>query len=350
MIVNHPRGHFALESRCYAGKHVRSTLWARRLRVVRNAWFLLGLVALFTPSALSRAQAPQFTGIERLTNREILLKLSVPAGIHYRIEAATNLPQWNGLATLQSTGVNNYADSAAPYLGQRFYRAANLGGTAPLTGDHLATANGDLVIHPVDHASFVMSWNGTTIYNDPVGASTRYTGLARANLILISHGHQDHFSPTTLNSVTGATCVIIAPRAVTNSMSAALRALTIVLTNGGSATVGGILIDAIPAYNTNNANHPLGTGNGYVLTLGGKRIYMAGDTEDVPEMRALQNIDVAFVPMNSFTMSVASAASAVREFRPKIVYPYHYSTSDVNLFKSLVGTDLGIEVRLRKWY
>jgi L-ascorbate metabolism protein UlaG (beta-lactamase superfamily) len=316
------------------------------------ARLLVGLVTLFAFPVVSRAQSLQFTGIERLTNREILVKLSFPAGMHCRIDACTKLPEWNALATLQSTGVNHYVDSAAPYLGQRFYRAANLSGTAPMTGDHLATTNGDLVIHPINHASFVMSWNGKTIYNDPVGAATLYTGLPRADLILISHGHPDHFSTTTLNSVTGATCVIFAPQAVTNSMGAPLRALTTVMTNGASASALGIGIEAVPAY---NANHPLGTGNGYVLSLGGKRIYIAGDTGDIPEMRALPDIDVAFVPMNlPYTMSVPSAASAVRQFRPKIVYPYHYSpsspTSDVNLFKSLVGTDLGIEVRLRKWY
>ena len=315
-------------------------------------WFLpllLGFVTLMAGSVASLAQPPEFTGIQRLTNREVLLKLSFfPTGAYCRIDACKTLPEWNALATLQSTGVNHYVDSSGPYLGQRFYRAASLSGTAAITGDHLATTNGDLVIHPVDHASFVMSWNGKTIYNDPVGAATRYTGLPRADLILISHIHQDHFLATTLNSVTGATCVIIAPLAVANAMGTSLRALTTVLTNGMSTNALGIGIEAVPAYN--DPNHPRGTGNGYVLSIGGKRVYMAGDTGDIPEMRALPNIDVAFVPMNSFTMTISSAASAVRAFRPMIVYPYHYSTSDVNLFKSQVGTDLGIEVRLRKWY
>lgn len=299
-----------------------------------------------------RAQEPSFTGLERLTNQEILLKLNAPTGFLWRIEAATILPEWQGLVTLLSTGANQHADSAAPYLSQRFYRARQIEEPGAIAGDHLATTNGDLVIQPIRHASFVMNWNGTTIYNDPVGAATLYSALPRANLILISHTHSDHFSTTTLNSVTGATCVIIAPRAATNTMNAALRALTTVLTNGTSASVGAIRIEAMPAYND---NHPLGTGNGYVLTLGGKRVYIAGDTGDIPEMRALTNIDMAFVPMNlPFTMSVASASDAVRQFRPKVVYPYHYSPStppsDVNLFKSLVGADLGIEVRLRKWY
>ena len=315
---------------------------------------LIVVLALVASPVPSHAQAPQFTGVGRLTNREILLKLSAPTGLNYRIDAATNLPQWTGLVTLLSTGVNQHADSAAPYLGQRFYRAAQLDGPGVFTGDHLGTTNGDLLMHPINHASFVMNWNGKTIYNDPVGASTLYAGLPRADLILISHGHTDHFNTTTLGSVTGATCVIIAPQAVANSMGPSLRALTTVMTNGASTNVLGIAIDAVPAY---NAYHPLGTGNGYVLSLGGKRIYIAGDTGDIPEMRALTNIDVAFVPMNlPYTMSVTNAASTVRAFHPKIVYPYHYvpvtgyPPSDVNLFKSLVGADLGIEVRLRKWY
>src|SRR5437660_592249 len=138
-------------------------------------------------------------------------------------------------------------------------------------------------------------------------------------------------------------------------MTLALRAVTTVLTNGATTNVMGMRIDAIPAYNISNANHPLGVGNGYVLTIGGKRIYIAGDTEDVPAMRALQNIDVAFLSINRpYTMDVASAVSAAREFRPAVVYPYHYSPStpvtDLNLFKRGVGQDLGIEVRLRKWY
>lgn len=350
MTFSLPLVTHVLGSRRAAVVHVCPAVRTRRLGAC--AWWLIGLLALVGLPVLSHAQTPAFTGLEKLTNREILLKLNAPTGFLWRIEAATILPEWQGLVTLLSTGANQHADSAAPYLGQRFYRAQQLEEPDAFPGDHLATTNGDLVINPINHASFVMGWNGTTIYNDPVGAATRYAGLPRANLVLISHDHSDHFSVTTLSSVTGATCVIIAPRSVTNAMSPGLRALTTVLTNGASATVGNIHIDAVPAY---NARHPLGTGNGYVLTLGGKRIYMAGDTEDIPEMRALTDIDVAFVPMNlPFTMSVASASNAVRQFRPKVVYPYHYSPStppsDVNLFKSLVGADLGIEVRLRKWY
>jgi L-ascorbate metabolism protein UlaG (beta-lactamase superfamily) len=129
-----------------------------------------------------------------------------------------------------------------------------------------------------------------------------------------------------------------------------------VLPNGASTNLLDLTIEAMPAYNLTASLHAKGAGNGYVVALGGKRIYLSGDTEDIPEMRALRDIDVAFVSMNlPYTMSVPKAVSAVREFRPKVVYPYHYRNADRSLadlegFKQQVGTDLGIEVRLRPWY
>lgn len=308
------------------------------------------LLAMIT--LLEAQEAPRLTGIQRLTNRETLLQVTGSTGVSYRLEVSASLSQWDPLFTLRSTGLNQYTDSAAPYFTSRFYRAAELSGTSVLTGDHLATTNGEVVIHPIDHASFVMSWNGKMIYNDPVGAATLYAGLPKADLILVSHSHGDHFSSATLNAVTNANAVIIAPQAVFNSLSTAQRAITLVLTNRTSANVMGLNIEAIPAY---NANHPVGTGNGYVLTIGGKRIYMSGDTGNITEMRALTNIDMAFVCMNlPFTMSVNEATNAVRAFRPGVVYPYHYlesgSQANASLFKQRLGTDTGIEVRLRKWY
>jgi L-ascorbate metabolism protein UlaG (beta-lactamase superfamily) len=113
----------------------------------------------------------------------------------------------------------------------------------------------------------------------------------------------------------------------------------------------GLAIEAIPAYNIGSSYHPKGNGNGYILAIGGRRVYISGDTDDTTEMRALRNVDIAFLAMNQpYTMTVAKAVSATREFRPKVAYPYHSQGTDVNSYKRQVGADLGIEVRLRKWY
>lgn len=315
------------------------------------------LLLLLTILSLQAADTdPRFTRILALTNREVALTVTGSNGPTYRVEASTNLVDWVPLVVLPGSSLSgSHTDSAAPYYIERSYRAVQEVGTNLLTGDYLATTNGDLLIHPINHASFFMTWQGKMIYNDPVGPVGLYSSFGKGDLIFISHTHSDHFSTTTLQGITNAGTIIIAPQAAYTSMAAGLRALTIVLTNGMSTNLMGVNIEAIPAYNISNSNHPLGVGNGYVLTIGGKRIYAAGDTEDVPAMKALQKIDVAFVPINRpYTMDLTSAVNAVRTFRPAVVYPYHYSpstpTTDVNLFKQRVGQDLGIEVRLRKWY
>ena len=147
--------------------------------------------------------------------------------------------------------------------------------------------------------------------------------------------------------------MIIASQTVYNNLTPQLRALTIVLGYGASTNVLGLNVQAVHSYDF--SNHPLNSGNGYIVTIGDKRIYISGDTTDVPEIRALTNIDVAFLCMNpTFTMSVNQATNVIRSMRPKIVYPYHYQdagqTTNAAAFKQRLGTDLGIEVRLRKWY
>jgi len=309
------------------------------------------------PGLLAAQAVPEFTAIQALTNREIALKLCSVVGLNYRIDAATTLPSWSPLVTLTGATVTlQHTDTAAPYLSTRFYRAEELSGTNILTGDYLLTGDGEVIIHPIGHASFVMAWQGKMIYNDPTNGAAAYLGLPRADLILVSHTHGDHFSSATIDAVRGSNTVIIAPQAVYNSLSAAQKALTLVLTNGASTNTLGLLVEAVPAYNLTSTYHPKGVGNGYVLTIGGKRIYISGDSEDIPEMRALSQIEVAFVCVNQpFTMPVDKAASALRDFRPRVIYPYHYRNSDgtfsdLNDLKRRVGQDLGIEVRLRKWY
>jgi len=319
------------------------------------ALFIAALLLLLVRNAMGQTP-PEFLSIQRLTNREVLLRLSAPTGLKYEVEAATALPIWQPFLTLQSTGINVYADSAAPYLSQRFYRARQVTETDAITGDHLETTAGDIVFHPINHASLVFTWNGKTIYNDPVGGAAPYAGLPKADLILVSHSHSDHFHSDTLNAVRGSNCVILAPQAVYSGLPTSpttLRNITTIMTNGASTEVIGISVQAIPAY---NSDHPLGTGNGYVLTLGGKRVYFTGDTGNIPEMRALRDIDIAFLCINvPYTMTVNDATNAARAFRPKVVYPYHYrdqsgAVTNAAAFKERLGFDPGIEVRLRKWY
>lgn len=225
--------------------------------------------------------------------------------------------------------------------------------------DTIDTSKGPLNIYPVNHASLVMTWNGTTIYMDPYGGSGLFREFSPADLILITDIHQDHLDASTLQALDTRKATIIAPQAVAEQLPDALRKQCEILKNGGRTTQREIVIEAIPMYNlpeTKDAAHPKGRGNGYVLEMGGKRIYVSGDSEDIREMRALRDIDVAFICMNlPYTMDVDQAAGAVLEFKPKVVYPYHYrgkdGMSDVSKFKSLVQKgDPGIEVRLRDWY
>ncbi len=314
------------------------------------------LLSLTMSFAAFAAEPPAFTDLQRPPNQEIVLRFTAPAGVLWHIHASTDMSAWRGLFTLASIGVNQITDSAALYLPACYYRAQQARDSDAITGDHLDTADGDVVIHPVNHASFVIHWKDKTIYVDPVGPATRYTGLPKADLILVTHQHGDHLDAVNIAAIKADNASILAPTLVYNQSSfAGLRGITTVMNNGSSTTVAGVGTEALPAYNTTSSQHPKGVGNGYVLTIGGKRIYISGDTEDIPEMRALENIDVAFLAMNKpYTMSVAQAVGATREFRPKVVYPCHHTpstpTTDLNAFKQQVGSDLEIEVRLRKWY
>lgn len=223
-----------------------------------------------------------------------------------------------------------------------------------LTGDRIPAEQSEIVVHPVNHATLVLGWNKVTIYVDPVGGAARFADLPKPDLIVLTDIHGDHLHADTLKAVAGPQTALVAPRAVLEQLPQELRGRTTELASGQTATVAGVAVQAVAAYNVTPERqkfHPKGRGNGYVITLGGKRVYLSGDTEDVPEMRALRKIDVAFVCMNlPYTMTVEQAANAVREFKPKIVYPYHSRGSDLEKFKKLVGDDAGCEVRLRDWY
>jgi L-ascorbate metabolism protein UlaG (beta-lactamase superfamily) len=230
--------------------------------------------------------------------------------------------------------------------------------TCPADGapnpDTIATEDGVLKIFPLNHATLALEWKDRTIYVDPVGGAKVFEGFPKPDLILVTDIHGDHFSKETLTELAGPNTKIVCPAAVAEQMTPDLRNGATILTNGQAGEFLGVKIEAIPMYNLTTERlkfHNKGRGNGYVVTRGGKRIYLSGDTEDIPEMLALKNIDLAFVCMNlPYTMTVEQAAKAVRTFKPRVAYPYHYRGSDVNKFKELVGADAGVEVRSREWY
>jgi L-ascorbate metabolism protein UlaG (beta-lactamase superfamily) len=319
---------------------------------------LLPWVTLLAAVRLS-GQPLEFTSVEQTPDAELALTLSAPRGWAYRIETSTNAQTWNGVVTFPTNGTTTlrYTDSGAPFLPGRYYRAVQLTESRNLSGDHLSTTNGDVIIHTLYHASFMMSWNGNIIYSDPdddPAYESRYAGLPQGDLILVTHEHGDHYSAAKLSELRAPDGMIIVPQRVYDLGSfAPFRPHAIVLSYGAATNVLGIEVLAVPGYNN---NHAFANNNCYVLTLGGKRIFISGDTGDVPEIRALTEIDVAFLCMNiPFTMTVDAATNCVRAMRPGVVYPYHYrdqggSTTNAATFKQWLGTDPGIEVRLRNWY
>jgi L-ascorbate metabolism protein UlaG (beta-lactamase superfamily) len=206
------------------------------------------------------------------------------------------------------------------------------------------------MITPINHASLMIEGGGKIIQIDPTGAGD-YEGLPHADIILITDIHGDHMDPKVLPKVEKEGTVIFAPEAVARTIPSAT-----VIRNGETKSAGNWKLEAIPMYNLKRGPsegklyHDKGRGNGYILTFGGKRIYISGDTEGIPEMKALKNIDVAFVCMNlPYTMPPAEAAEAVRAFHPKVVYPYHYRGSDPKEFEAALAGS-GIQVKLLDWY
>ncbi len=230
-------------------------------------------------------------------------------------------------------------------------------GVAAPASDVFETPAGPITVHPVAHASFVMETPLGVIYSDPVGDPALYAGFPAADLILVTHEHGDHYNPDTLAALVKGNTRMITNPAVFELLPNALKAHASAVQNGATADFNDLKIEAIPAHNTTADRmkfHPPGRDNGYVLNFDGFRAYISGDTEDIPEMRALTDIDLAFVCMNlPFTMDANAAASAVSEFAPTYVYPYHYrgrdgGTQDPAEFAKMVSGDT--EVRLVDWY
>jgi len=209
--------------------------------------------------------------------------------------------------------------------------------------DVLKTSSGDVTIACIGHGTLMLSHAGKTIHIDPVSMYADYAALPKADLILVTHEHGDHLDAKAIQAAsTAATTVIV------NQGSAKALPNAVVMKNGDTRTAAGVNIEAVPAYNLEKTFHPKGNGNGYVLTFGDKRIYVGGDTENVPEIKALKQIDVAFLPMNlPFTMTPDQVADAAKAMRPKVLYPYHFGSTDTSVLVNLLKDEKGIEIRIR---
>lgn len=214
-------------------------------------------------------------------------------------------------------------------------------------------------INPVEHATMVLNWGGTIIYVDPIGGKETFSKFTEPDMVLITDIHGDHMDIAILEAIAVEKTVLFAPKAVFEKLPESLQNKTQVINNGDLINDFEMTIEAIPMYNLREEAlkfHEKGRGNGYVLERNGKRIYISGDTEDIPEMRNLKNIDIAFVCMNlPYTMTVEKAAEAVLAFKPKTVYPYHYrgteGLSDVAKFKELIeARNPNIKVTQLDWY
>lgn len=218
--------------------------------------------------------------------------------------------------------------------------------------------NESVQVIPISHASLILRWSGDVLYFDPVGGADAFRGQPEPTVIFVTDIHHDHCEPDTLRALIGKAELVV-PQAVKDELPEELAANARVVNNGERIEVRGFAVEAIPMYNVpekSDTFHPKGRGNGYLIEREGVRVYVAGDTSVTPEMRALQNIDIAFLPMNlPYTMDIQEAAAGVLAFKPKTVYPYHYrgpaGLSDVEQFQRLVRAgDENIEVILANWY
>lgn len=223
-------------------------------------------------------------------------------------------------------------------------------GTQAFEKDTIDTGAGPLVITFIGHGTLMFEFGGKVVHVDPWSRLADYSKMPKADIILLTHDHRDHLDPKVLEVVrTGTTKVVL------TEICAKQVPGGIVMKNGDVQSVDGLKIEAVPAYNIVHMRsqgvpfHPKGEGNGYVITFGDKRAYVAGDTENTPEMKALKDIDVAFLPMNlPYTMTPEMVADAAKAFRPKILYPYHFSDTDTAKIVALLKDEEGIEVRIRK--
>jgi len=220
----------------------------------------------------------------------------------------------------------------------------------PFETDNITTSDGDLKITFIGHASLMFTFNGKVIHVDPDGRLADYSTLPKADIVLITHEHGDHFDLSAIKILRTNQTKLVLTETCARKISGGM-----VMKNGDVQIIQGIKFEAIPAYNIIHKRdngqpfHPEGVGNGYILTFGDKRVYVAGDTENIPEMKTLQGIDVAFLPMNlPYTMTPEMVADAAKLFRPKILYPYHYGDTDTSKLLELLKDEQEIEVHIRK--
>ncbi|RPI72201.1 MAG: MBL fold metallo-hydrolase [Ignavibacteriales bacterium] len=216
--------------------------------------------------------------------------------------------------------------------------------------DVIKTSGGDLEITFIGHGTLMFNFNGIIIHADPFSKLADYTVLPDADIILVTHHHGDHFDPEAIEKIRKENTTIILTELCTEKFDGGT-----VMGNSDVQTINEIQIEAVPAYNlihkrdNGEPYHVKGTCNGYVITFGDKRVYVAGDTENTPEMKALEEIDIAFLPMNlPYTMTPEMVADAAKAFKPGILYPYHFGETDVAELTSLMKDEKDVEVRLRK--
>lgn len=219
----------------------------------------------------------------------------------------------------------------------------------PFEEELIRTSSGELKITFLGHGTLMFTLDEKVIHVDPYSKVADYSTLPDADLILITHEHGDHLDLSALEQIRTDTTQMV----LTETCAMQVRG-GIVMMNGDVQTIMGVRIEAVPAYNLVHKRengepfHPKGIGNGYVLTLGNKHVYIAGDTENIPEMEELQDIDIAFLPMNlPYTMTPEMTADAAKVFRPKILYPYHYGNTEPAKLVELLSDEEQIEVRIR---